>query len=67
MGKLVDVVVLHFVWLVCSLPLITIAASSGALYQTLMNDINDEGGYYVREYFRALSSIFINTWFNILG
>ena len=58
LAKIVDAIVLHVCWLVCSLPLITIAASSGALYQTLMNDINDEGGYYVREYFRAFKKNF---------
>ena len=38
MGKLVDVVVLHFIWLVCSLPVVTFGASTTALYYALLKD-----------------------------
>ena len=43
MGKLVDVVVLHFVWLVCSLPVVTFGASTTALYYALLKDTRADG------------------------
>ncbi len=53
LAKIVDVIVLHFCWLICSLPIVTIAASTAALYHTLMNDINDEEGHFIRSYFQS--------------
>lgn len=52
-GKLVDVFILHFVWLVCSLPIVTIGASTAALYYALMKDAADEETHYVRAFFRS--------------
>ena len=53
MGKLVDVVVLHFIWLVCSLPVVTFGASTTALYYALLKDTRDEGAHYVRDFFKS--------------
>ena len=53
MGKLVDVVVLHFVWLVCSLPVVTFGASTTALYYALLKDTRDEGAHYVKDFFKS--------------
>lgn len=53
MGKLVDVVVLHFVWLAFSLPIVTIGASTTALYYALLKDTRDEGSHYVRDFIKS--------------
>ena len=53
MGKLVDVVVLHFVWLVCCLPVVTIGPSTTALYYSLLKDTRDEGAHYVKDFFKS--------------
>ncbi|MBQ6551621.1 MAG: DUF624 domain-containing protein [Lachnospiraceae bacterium] len=53
MGKLVDVVVLHFVWLVCSIPIVTIGPATTALYYALLKDTRDEGAHYVRNFFKS--------------
>ena len=53
MGKLVDVVVLHFIWLVCCLPIVTIGPSTIALYYALLKDTRDEGAHYVKDFFKS--------------
>lgn len=53
LGKIVDATVLNICWLLCSLPVVTIGASTAALYHTLMNDITDEEGHYIRSYFQS--------------
>ena len=52
-GRLVDVVVLHFLWFVCSLPIITFGASTAALHYALMKDVADEDPHYVKAFFRS--------------
>lgn len=52
-GKLIDVFVLHILWLVCSLPLVTFGASTAALYYALMKDCADEETHYVKAFFHS--------------
>ena len=53
MGKLVDVVVLHFIWIVCSIPIVTFGPATTALYYALLKDTRDEGSHYVRDFFKS--------------
>ena len=53
MGKLVDVVVLHFIWLVCCIPIVTFGPSTTALYYALLKDTRDEGAHYVKDFFKS--------------
>ncbi|MBR4767877.1 MAG: glutamate--tRNA ligase [Lachnospiraceae bacterium] len=52
-GKLVDVLVLHLFWIVCSLPIVTFGPSTTALYYALMRLARDEGGHYYRAFFKS--------------
>ncbi len=52
-GKLVDAFVLHIIWLVCSLPVVTIGPATTALYYAMMRDVRDEDPHYVRAFFRS--------------
>lgn len=52
-GKLVDVFVLHFLWLICCIPIVTIGPSTIALYYSLMKTVKDENPHYVKTFFRA--------------
>ena len=52
-GKLVDAFVLHILWLVCSLPIVTIGASTTALYYAMMKDVADEDPHYIKSFFRS--------------
>lgn len=53
MGKLVDMVILSGLWLICSIPLVTVGASTAALYYVTLKLANNEEGYTVRSFFRA--------------
>lgn len=48
-----DVVVLHFLWLVCSLPLVTIGASNTALYYAMMKRVRTNEGQVTSNFFQA--------------
>ncbi len=48
-----DVVILHFLWLVCSLPLVTIGASTTALYYTMMKRIRTNEGQVTSNFFQS--------------
>ena len=58
-GGVIDVIVLHLCWILCSLPIVTLGASTAALYYTLMNDITDENGAYVKCFFKSFRD---NLW-----
>lgn len=58
MAKLLDVIVLHFFWFVCCLPIVTIGPATVALYYTLMKEARDEGDAYYRMFFRAFKENF---------
>mgnify|MGYP002587022224 CR=1 FL=1 len=51
--KLFDVMALGFLWILCSLPIITIGASSTALYYAMVKCIKKGDGYIAKEFFRS--------------
>lgn len=53
LGKMVDMVVLTGLWLICSLPIVTIGASTAALYYVTLKLERDQEGYTIRSFFRA--------------
>lgn len=57
-GKLVDVVLLNFLWLICSLPIVTIGASTTALYYVTLKLVRDREGYIIRSFFKAFKDNF---------
>ena len=57
-GKFADAVVLHILWLVCCLPVVTIGPATTALYYVLMKDIRNEGKHYYRMFFRSFKENF---------
>lgn len=53
-----DIVVLHFLWLLCSLPIVTIGASTTALYYSCMKRIRTNEGYASRNFFKSFKENF---------
>lgn len=53
-----DVVTLHFLWLICSLPIFTIGASTTALYYSAMKRIRTDEGYVARNFLKAFKANF---------
>lgn len=52
-GKLADLMMLNLLWIICSLPVITIGASTTALYYVTLKLAKDEGDSIVASYFRS--------------
>lgn len=53
MNKIVDVVVLSFFWLLFSLPVFTIGASTTALFTTVRQVLREEKGYVIKNFWQA--------------
>lgn len=53
MGRVADVFLLSVLWAVCSLPVITIGASTSALYYVALKMARSHEGYLVRSYLKA--------------
>ncbi len=53
-----DIVLLHILWIICSLPIVTIGASTTALYSSCMKRIRRDEGYITGNFFSAFKSNF---------
>ena len=58
LNLIADILILHFLWLLCSIPLITIGASTTALYYACMKRIRTNENYIVSNFFRSFKSNF---------
>lgn len=66
--KMGELILLSLVWVICSLPIITIGASATALYYSVVKNIRRNRGYPVKEFFRAFKRSFKNaTFITIIG
>lgn len=55
-GKMADIAVLSFLWTLCSIPIITMGASSAALMRCSLNMNSGEGNWRARNFFRYFRS-----------
>lgn len=53
LSRLFDLILLNILWVVCSLPVITIGASTTALYAVMLKIVANEEGYIIKDFFRA--------------
>ena len=53
-----DIVTLHFLWLLCSLPIVTIGASTTALYYCMMKRMRRDEGYATSNFFSSFKANF---------
>lgn len=53
-----DIVILNFLWLICSIPIFTIGASTTALYSSLMIRQRRDEGYVHKNFFKAFKENF---------
>lgn len=58
LARLVDAAVLHFIWLVCCIPVVTIGPATVALYYVMMKMVRNEGTRYYRMFFQAFKDNF---------
>lgn len=53
MGKLADLVILNFLWVLCSVPVFTAGASTAALYSVLLKMAGNEESDILHSFFQA--------------
>ena len=54
-SKVSDTIILNFLFVICSIPIVTIGASTTALYCVSMKSTRDEDVYAVKEFLNSLS------------
>ncbi len=52
-SRLWDMIVLNFIWVIFSLPIVTIGASTVAAYSVALKMVDEEEGYIVRSFIKA--------------
>ncbi|MCI8659147.1 MAG: YesL family protein [Lachnospiraceae bacterium] len=52
-GKLCDVLILNVLWIICSIPLVTMGASTTAVYYVTLKLVRDEEGPIIRSFFKS--------------
>lgn len=70
MGKIADFFMLTIVWAVCSIPIVTIGASTSALYYVVLKMVKNHEQYIIRSFFKYLKENFVSStvvWIIILA
>ncbi len=57
-GKFGDLIVLNILWIITSIPIFTIGASTTAMYYVTLKLVRDEDGYTIRSYFKSFRDNF---------
>lgn len=55
-GRLLDMIKLNFLWLLCSLPIVTIGASTAAAFAVTLKMVDEREGYIGRQFFAAFKA-----------
>lgn len=58
MDKVMDAMIISILWLVCSLPVITMGAATTAVFQFTLYQVRDEEGYVWKSFFKAFRQNF---------
>ena len=58
LGKVADFMFLNLLWIVCSIPIITIGASTTAMYSVMLRLVKNEEGYIVKGFLKAFKENF---------
>lgn len=58
MDKVTDAVIISILWLVCSLPVVTMGAATTAVFQFTLHQVRDEEGYVWKSFFHAFRQNF---------
>ena len=53
MTRLVDMILLNLLWLLCSLPIVTLGAATIAAYRVTLKMVDDTEGYVARDFFKG--------------
>ena len=58
LSKICDMICLNVLWVICSIPIVTIGASTTALYTVMLKMVRNEEGYIFRGFFKAFNENF---------
>ena len=58
MGRISDLMILNFLWIICSIPIVTIGASTTALYDTTLKLIDETEGYLFKNFLKSYKQNF---------
>ena len=58
LSKICDMICLNVLWVICSIPIVTIGASTTALYTVMLKMVRNEEGYIFRGFFKAFKENF---------
>ena len=58
LSRIFDLIVLNILWVVFCLPIVTIGASTTALYSVTLKMVVNEEGYLIRDFWRAFKRDF---------
>ena len=58
LNKVIDIAILELIWILTSLPIITIGASSAAFWNCIMRICEDDEGHIYRAYFKTFAKTF---------
>ena len=70
MGTIADFFMLTIVWAVCSIPIVTIGASTSALYYVVLKMVKNHEQYIIRSFFRYMKENFVSStvvWIIVLA
>lgn len=56
--RLFDLMLLNMLWLLCSLPVVTMGASTTAMYSVTLKMVGREEGYIIKDFFKAFKENF---------
>lgn len=57
-GKFFDIMILNILWFVCSIPIVTIGASTTAVYYVTLKLVRDEEGATIKSFFKSFKENF---------
>lgn len=57
-GKFWDLLIVHILWFVCCIPIVTAGASTTALYYVTLRLVRDDDGYTIRSFFKSFKENF---------
>lgn len=57
-GRIADFIILNLLWILCSIPIITIGASTTALYAVMLKLVKNEEGYIAKGFLKAFKENF---------
>lgn len=69
MNRISDLFILNILWIICSIPIITIGASTTALYSVDLKLLDNEESYIIKNFFKAFKENFKKStilWISII-